>query len=303
MKLTCLKCFCGAITGWAATASGNPTPHNLAASDFVQDWSNTGLITASDDWSGVPSLIGYRGDNLTFSGGADPQSILVDGTLTPIDVNANRSDPSAFTTGGLAEFDGIANPTLAMQGSNTAGAPFLLLFLDCSGVSNVVVRYLLWDIDAAADNAVMPFALQYRVGSSGNFINLPQGFVADATTGPSQATLETPVQTVLPDEVNGQLLVQVRIITANAAGNDEEVGVDDIRVSAQPVIQSLEKTGTHQFELSFTTRTNNAYQVEASTNLIDWSQTGAPITGDGTVKTFNTQTNLPSCFWRVWMTY
>lgn len=291
------------ISGWAAAASGNSTPHILSASDFVQDWSNAGLITADDDWSGVPSLIGYRGDNLTFSGGADPQLVLADGTLTPVDVNANRSDPSAFTTGGLTEFDGIANPTLAMQGSNTADAPFLLLFLDCSGVSNVVVRYLLRDVDAAADNAVMPVALQYRIGSSGNFINLPEAFVADATTGPSLATLETPVQALLPADANGQPLVQVRIITANAAGNDEEVGIDDIRVSAQPVILSLARTGPQKFELAFSTRTNNTYQVEASTNLFDWSQAGAPSAGDGTVKTFNTQTNLPACFWRVWMTY
>ena len=32
---------------------------------FSQDWSNTGLITVDDDWSGVNSIIGYRGDGLT----------------------------------------------------------------------------------------------------------------------------------------------------------------------------------------------------------------------------------------------
>ncbi len=29
---------------------------------FAQNWSNTNLITVSDDWSGVPGIIGYRGD-------------------------------------------------------------------------------------------------------------------------------------------------------------------------------------------------------------------------------------------------
>ena len=29
---------------------------------FSQDWANAGLITANDNWSGVPGIIGYRGD-------------------------------------------------------------------------------------------------------------------------------------------------------------------------------------------------------------------------------------------------
>ncbi|HWP42338.1 MAG TPA: hypothetical protein VNO14_03815, partial [Blastocatellia bacterium] len=32
--------------------------------DFSQDWSNTALITANDDWSGVAGITGYRGDGL-----------------------------------------------------------------------------------------------------------------------------------------------------------------------------------------------------------------------------------------------
>jgi hypothetical protein len=50
------------------------------------------------------------------------------------------------------------------------------------------VSYNLRDLDGSIDNAVQPVALQYRVGSTGNFTNLPAGFVADATTGPSLAT-------------------------------------------------------------------------------------------------------------------
>ena len=50
---------------------------------FTQNWSNTGLITTDDDWSGVPGIIGYRGDNLTTGIGVDPQTILADGSATP----------------------------------------------------------------------------------------------------------------------------------------------------------------------------------------------------------------------------
>src|SRR5262249_14926551 len=91
---------------------------------FTQNWSNTSLITADDDWSGVPGIIGYRGDGITGGTAVDPQTLLGEGTITP-DVNANRSDPDTFITGGVSEFDGIPNPVVALQGSATADAPNL----------------------------------------------------------------------------------------------------------------------------------------------------------------------------------
>ena len=35
---------------------------NLASANYFQDWSNAGQLTTSDDWSGVPSIVGYRGE-------------------------------------------------------------------------------------------------------------------------------------------------------------------------------------------------------------------------------------------------
>ncbi len=49
--------------------------HSLASSNFFQDWSNTGLIMMSNDWSGVASIMGSRGDNLTNADGVDPQTV------------------------------------------------------------------------------------------------------------------------------------------------------------------------------------------------------------------------------------
>ena len=40
----------------------------------------------------------------------------------------------------LAEFDGIPNPVVAMQGSGTAQAPYLKLHLNTTGRHDVVVR-------------------------------------------------------------------------------------------------------------------------------------------------------------------
>src|SRR3972149_11385947 len=86
--------FAGAIPALAdSTAQTLP---------FTQDWTNTGLITSNDDWSGVPGIVGIRGDGLTAVNDVDPQTVLADETT--VDVNANQTNPNTFTTGGVAEF-------------------------------------------------------------------------------------------------------------------------------------------------------------------------------------------------------
>lgn len=196
---------------------------------FSQNWSNTGLISTNDNWAGVPGIIGYIGDDATTTSAiANPQLILAPGTMT-IDVIANSTNTS-ITNGGVAEFE-LGNPTIALQGSGAADTPFILLHLNTSGFQNIQVAYNLRDIDGSADNAVQPVALQYRIGSSGNFINVPAAYVADASSGPSLATLVTPVSVTLPTDADNQPQLQVRIITANASGSDEWVGIDDIMIS------------------------------------------------------------------------
>ena len=161
---------------------------------FSQDWTNTGLITTNDDWTGVPGIVGYRGQDITNATGVDPQTLLADVLVAnDLDVIANH-DPSTFTNGGVAEFDGDRRSDVALQGSGhgrRAASRHHRRARPAS--SNVTVAYNLRDIDASTDNAVQPVALQYRVGSSGDYTNVPAGFVADATTGPSLATLVTPV--------------------------------------------------------------------------------------------------------------
>lgn len=209
-----------------------PVAHaNLVAQPipFAQNWTNTGLITMDDDWDAVPGIIGYRGDNLTGTTGTDPQTILVDGSTT-VDVNANRSDPDTFISGGVAEFDGILNPVVALNGSGTADAPHLVINLSTSGTTAINVAYNLRDLDGSADDAIQPYALHYRVGNTGNYTNLPAGFVPDATTG-GTATQVTPVSVPLPVACENQPLVQIRIMTTNAVGNDEWVGIDDINIT------------------------------------------------------------------------
>ncbi|MFT3784769.1 MAG: Calx-beta domain-containing protein [Tepidisphaeraceae bacterium] len=207
------------------------TYHALSSGDFAQDWTDVNQITVNDNWSGVHSIVGFL-SGLGTASGADPATIT--GTSTTVDVNANQTNPNTFTTGGVTEFE-LADPTIGMQGSNSAGSPYIQIHVDTSGVSSVDVSYLVRDLDSSADNAIQKVALQYRTSPSGTWTNVPGAYVADATTV-STATQVTPVAVTLPAEAGNQAQLQVRIITGNAAGNDEAVGIDNIVVKPTPIV-------------------------------------------------------------------
>ncbi len=58
------------LVGGAGSASADTTAQ---AVPFSQDWSNTGLVTTNDDWSGVAGVVGYLGDDATGND-VDPQT-------------------------------------------------------------------------------------------------------------------------------------------------------------------------------------------------------------------------------------
>jgi uncharacterized protein len=224
----------GTATGTITTDDGTPY-FSLASGDFEQEWTDTSQISADDDWSDVPYIIGYRGDGLTDGTGTDPRTIT--GTSNVVDVIANQNNTSSIS-GGVAEFQ-LTDPTIGLQGSGTADAPYVVLHLDSTGRENITVSYRLRDLDGSGDNAVQAVAMQYRVGTSGAWTDVPAAYVADATTGPNTLGPDTLVSAELPADAANQPQLQVRIITTNAAGNDEWVGVDDIEVTSQPAAPGL----------------------------------------------------------------
>lgn len=241
----------------ASGARADTIYHSLADGSFNQNWNNTGLITADDNWNGVPSLEGHLGDNLTASAGVDPRTVLGFGTGT-LDVVANNADPSAAASGGVYEVEGGAviagNPTIAFQGSGTADAPFVLLRLNTTGCSNINVAYNLRDIDTAELTPAQPFVLQARVGQAGNFANVDGTYVAVANTGGT-----IPGAAILPAGFENQAQVQIRWLTTNAVDTDAMIGIDDIQVTGScadipPTVAS-------------TVPSNNATGVSPSNNL------------------------------------
>lgn len=213
----------------AAAPAGADVTTKISTFSYSQSWSNADLITVNDDWSGVTGVQGYLGQELTASTGTDPRTLLTDSLVAnDTDVIANQTS-IALNTGGVAEFE-IADPTIALQGSGTADAPYVAFHLDLTDQTNVSFGYTARDLDAV-DDAVQQVALQYRVGASGSYTNLADGYIADATTGGS-ATQTTTRTVTLPAAVDNQSSVFVRVLTTNAIGNDEWVGIDDVSVGS-----------------------------------------------------------------------
>jgi len=230
-----------ATLAFASAASADTSLWSLQTNGglFTQDWSNIALITTNDDWAGVPSITGFRGDDATAGTAVDPQTIVSSSYSTfptpgVIDVNANQLNPNTFSTGGATEFDQIADPSVALTGSGTADFPGLVFYMDATNVTNITISYNLRDLDGSTDNSVQQVALQYRVGGTGDFVNVPGAYVADASSGPSLATLVTPVSASDLAWDNAGVL-EFRVMTSNAIGNDEWIAVDDIRVSGTVV--------------------------------------------------------------------
>lgn len=225
--------------------SANTFDNSTQSIPFNQDWSAAFIIN-DNDWSMVPGIVGYKGSNLTTATGADPQNLLAPALPGDQQVYGNQFNPDFFNLNGVAFFT-LTDRTIALQGGPDASAPHIVLHLNTMGHQNILVSYLLRDIDGSPDNALTPVALQYRIGNSGNFINIPAGFVPDATR--PGATLSTQVVATLPSAAQNQSVVQVRIITANASGNDEWVGIDNIAVSssanAAPVLTSSPGTTSY----------------------------------------------------------
>jgi len=205
-------------------------PWILSTGDLTQDWTDVSQITTNDDWSGVDSIQGFRGDGLTSGTDTDPQTLTADDLTPVLDVIANQTNPNTLNTGGVAEFE-ITNATVALQGSGTADAPYLSVYLDTTDVKDVTIDFNVRDIDGSLDDSVQQVALQYRVGNSGSWANVSIGsntYIADATSGPNLDTQVAAVHGELPSAADNQSEVQIRVITTNASGSDEWVGIDDI---------------------------------------------------------------------------
>jgi len=199
------------------------------------DWSNTNLITTDNVWDlSSPDLRvrGYSGADIIVAPGTDARTVLPDSAI--LNVKANQTNPDTLVEGGVAEFE-IANPTIALKGSDTAHAPYINVLVRTTGFSNIRFRANVRDL-STVNNAVQQVAVQYRTDETPGtpFIDIPEAYIADATQG-GTATLVTPIDLILPAEANNVADLEIRVLTVNAIGENEWIGIDDISVTGVPI--------------------------------------------------------------------
>jgi hypothetical protein len=246
----------------------NSTYHPLAAGPFSQNWSSPSF-PGTDDWSAVPSIIGYRGDGLAPAAGTNPATVLAPGTGTDQAVTPGVTEVPIFyyppyPVGAITQFTGGGYAAVGLRGSTAAQAPNLVLHLNTQGTRNVRLSFELNDAVLWPSLTVQPLAVQYRVGGTGNYTNIPYAFVNDAAIGPHWGEYVTPVTLTLPAEAWDQAQVQVRLILTDAvdAGaptygddptSDHWILVDDIQVTATnapPSVQAFTIATTSTLTLS-----------------------------------------------------
>jgi hypothetical protein len=220
-----------ALASGAAVFSPGPARSDTAYQPlpFVQAWSDPALVVADDDWSRVPGIVAYRGD--VAGPAVDPSTISSDILPSTPHVRANRLSANDFAPG-VSELQ-LADAVVAVQPHGSAEYPHLVLHVRTTNLQDIRVQYRLRDVDGSSRNAVVPVALHFRIGGTGQWTNVAAAFVADATTGPGQASLETLIDVALPAGAADQAQVELRIVAGFTEGNPdnvESVGIDDIVV-------------------------------------------------------------------------
>jgi len=127
-----------------------------------------------------------------------------------------------------------------------ARAPFLLIHVDLSEVVSPRFRCVLRDIDGSTDQLTTLSCLLPCIFASGTQEAsriYRYGFVADASTGPNVATQQTLVTSILPPPAGNQPEVQIRVMTADAVGADEWIGIDAIVIDGCTAI-AMEPSNT-----------------------------------------------------------
>jgi predicted extracellular nuclease len=200
---------------------------------FFQGWTDTNQIDDFNIWDNVPGMVGY-GEDVTFlETQRDPALITApapDGSLPNVFPNRSILENEVNMYGPI-EFE-FFNPTIGLRGSSSFKGPYIQVSLNTTGKINPLFLYFrVRDVDYLSSGIVGKLAVQYRIGNTGNFTNIPEGYVAEATSSvPFEATKVTAMVVPLPAAINDKALVQLRFITSDAEGTDQWIGIDDITI-------------------------------------------------------------------------
>ena len=205
--------------------------------------------------------------------------------------------------------DGIA--FLNTSDPQADGGGFLgaaLLALNTTGRSNIFVTWRGGTVNP--NSRFYALRLQYRLGATNGFTDVldaqshPVEYLRNATAGHTAAL--GPV--TLPPECDNQTYIQLRwkyYWVSGGTGSRAQLRLDDIVVTDQatppPTLKQLTPQSGGGYALQFTGSPGLPYSVESSTNLVQWTHTGAVLTDYNGLGVFSLAptTNEPARFLRI----
>lgn len=270
----------------------------IAAFPYSQDWSS---LTATSTWADFPGVEGFSAGT-SIAGSNQPNTtdvgtLTAEGTLTSnLVLRTGTAAPNTDSNGGVLVYPNLTDKTVALSATGSVTTPLLVFHLDTTGKSGIGVDYDIKDLDSSADDQPTRVALQYRVGTSGAYTNVPSAYVSDATVAGNTTVTSTHVSAVLPSDVDGQADVFLRVITLdNASGSNEHIGIDDIEITAGDAGGPLEAVDPGAKTLvAHHPMDDFTLQATGGTAPYTWAATGLPagttVSPEGVVSGTPTET-------------
>ncbi len=205
----------------------NPVPQNLP---YTQDFSS------------------FTGSSTTYPAGI--QGWRLTGSTTD-SYNTSEADDDALLNGGTNATTGAGvydmNGKIGMLNTAT-GLRFICLAINTTGFSNIQVSYTAATQRQQIGSRTGAIGLQYRIGTSGSFTNIPGTeyqnnlSLGDNITGTGSLNPQT-ISVTLPAACDNQSVVQLRWAYREVAGsgNRPSFSIDDISITGS---SSSDYTGT-----------------------------------------------------------
>ncbi|MDQ6527102.1 ExeM/NucH family extracellular endonuclease [Nocardioides sp. LHD-245] len=270
------------LTALQATPATASVSAKISSFPYSQDWSG---LTAASTWADFPGVEGFT-TGVSISPSNQPNTtevglLTAEGTLTSALTPLAGNTPNTNSNGGVLAYHSATDKTVALSATGTITTPLLAFHLDTSGESGIGVAYDVQDLDSSADDQPTRVALQYRVGTSGSYVNVPGGYVTDATGPGNTAVTSTHVAAALPAAADNQADVFVRVITLdNATGSNEHIGIDNIDITTGGVVEPDPLAATNPGNKTFTQNqaiAPVALQATGGTSPYSWEVTGGDL--------------------------
>ena len=216
------------VFGWGQT---NPTAFDLSTGSWTLTGWNTGVTSGKYPGNGATGSNSTTG---VVTGAANANMVFwKHGTNDPVLTTAQNADYSGAYSGGNGTITGNGTSGFYFDNTGAAGIGSAVLAIKTTGRTNIQVAWTGRTIAIGA--RTYQIRLQYRVGTTGSFLDASSTTSDILYTGGAAGTSQTMTTVTLPSGAENQPVVQLLwrfYYSGSTTGTRPAFGVDDITVSS-----------------------------------------------------------------------